>query len=121
MITRVQNGRRFRDDRLKPPPSNKSRALQDHPAEEPSARPAMAMSVGFMLGAVGEVLHRRVYEMTFANQVWTLYHIASEPDFSQRFTGTFSEDGNTIAGRWDTSNDGTSWTHDFDLTYTRVT
>lgn len=62
----------------------------------------------------------RVYEMTFANQVWTLYRITSEPDdFSQRFTGTFSEDGNTIAGRWETSNDGSGWAHDFDLSYTR--
>jgi hypothetical protein len=62
----------------------------------------------------------RVYEMTFANGVWTLQRLATAPDFSQRFTGTFSEDGNTIVGRWESSSDGSDWKHDFDLTYTRV-
>src|SRR5438067_11398801 len=31
----------------------------------------------------------RVYEMTFADRVWTLERRASPPDFSQRFTGAF--------------------------------
>jgi hypothetical protein len=62
----------------------------------------------------------RQYEMRLADRVWTLQRFASEPDFSQRFTGTFIEDGNTIAGRWDRSADGSSWDHDFDLSYTRV-
>jgi len=39
----------------------------------------------------------------------------------QRFTGTFSADGKIIEGRWETSRDGSSWEHDFDLTYTKVT
>jgi hypothetical protein len=62
----------------------------------------------------------RVYEMTFADGVWTLERLAAAPDFSQRYTGTFSDDGNTIAGRWESSSDGSTWEHDFDLTYTRV-
>jgi hypothetical protein len=62
----------------------------------------------------------RVYDMTFANKVWTLHRPATDPDFSQRFTGTFSDDSNTIAGRWEASDDGSTWTHDFDLTYTRA-
>jgi hypothetical protein len=41
-------------------------------------------------------------------------------EFSQRFLGTFSDDRNTIAGRWESSSDGSDWEHDFDLTYTRV-
>ena len=41
-------------------------------------------------------------------------------DFSQRFTGTFSDDGKTIAGPWEISHDGKTWEHDFDLTYTKV-
>jgi hypothetical protein len=60
----------------------------------------------------------RVYDMTFANEVWTLQRFAAAPDFSQRFTGSVGED--TIAGRWETSSDGTSWNPDFSLTYTRV-
>jgi hypothetical protein len=62
----------------------------------------------------------RLYEMTFANQTWTLSRFAEDPDFSQRYTGSFSDDGNTITGRWEMSVDGLSWTHDFDLTYVRV-
>lgn len=41
-------------------------------------------------------------------------------DFSQRFTGTFSDDGRTIQGRWETCHDGSTWEHDFDLVYRRV-
>ena len=45
---------------------------------------------------------------------------AAAPDFSQRFTGTFDDDHNTIVGRWEISSDGSTWNHDFDLTYTRL-
>jgi hypothetical protein len=61
--------------------------------------------------------------MRFSDGVWTL--LRDSPDFSplsfsQRFTGTFGDDGDTIRGPWETSNDGSTWEHDFDLTYTRV-
>ncbi len=62
----------------------------------------------------------RVYEMTFAGKVWTLQRFAAAPDFSQRFTGTFDDDNNTIVGHWQSSSDGSTWNHDFDLTYTRL-
>lgn len=61
----------------------------------------------------------RVYQMTLSDGVWTLWRDA--PGFSQRFRGTFSEDGNTISGRWEASSDGEHWEYDFDLTYTKVT
>jgi hypothetical protein len=60
----------------------------------------------------------RVYEMTFADNVWTLQRFAAAPDFSQRFAGTFTDD--TISGRWESSSDGANWNPDFALTYTRV-
>ncbi|MEX0675192.1 MAG: DUF1579 family protein [Gaiellaceae bacterium] len=60
----------------------------------------------------------RVYEMTLDGKVWKLSRRGD--DFSQRFTGTFSEDGDTIEGTWEISEDGSRWEHDFDLTYTRV-
>lgn len=66
----------------------------------------------------------RVYEMGFSDGVWTLRRESADfspLDFSQRFTGTFNDDGKTIAGRWESSGDGSSWEHDFDLTYTKVT
>jgi len=53
-----------------------------------------------------------------ADGVWKLWRDA--PGFSQRFTGTFSDDGRTIKGRWEKSGDGAQWDHDFDLTYTKV-
>jgi hypothetical protein len=61
----------------------------------------------------------RVYRMGLQGGVWTLRR--EEPDFSplefaQRFTGTFGEDGDTIAGRWEIAQDGTTWEPDFDLT-----
>ena len=61
----------------------------------------------------------RVYEMTFDGGVWRLERHGS--DFSQRFAGTFAADGNTIDGAWELSkDDGSTWEHDFDLTYTRL-
>ena len=62
----------------------------------------------------------RIYDMSLAGPVWMLERIAAERDFSQRFTGTFSEDRNTISGRWERSDDGKTWTHDFDLNYVRI-
>ena len=38
-------------------------------------------------------------------------------EFRQRFSGTFSEDRNTIAGAWEKSHDGGDSEHDFALTY----
>jgi hypothetical protein len=61
---------------------------------------------------------QRVYEMSLADGVWKLWR-AGEP-FSQRFTGTLSEDGRTITGRWEIAEDGETWRTDFDLTYRRA-
>ena len=65
----------------------------------------------------------RTYAMTFDGRVWTLTR--ETPDFtplefSQRFTGTFGDDGTTIRGRWEICHDGTNWEHDFDLTYAKL-
>jgi hypothetical protein len=65
----------------------------------------------------------RAYAMTFNEGVWTLLRETPDfapLDFSQRFTGRFSADGDTIAGRWELRTDGSRWEHDFDLTYTRL-
>jgi hypothetical protein len=60
----------------------------------------------------------RIYRMTFSGGIWTLWR--DFPGFSQRFHGTFSEDGKNITARWEKSSDGSNWEHDFDLTYTKV-
>ena len=65
----------------------------------------------------------RVYAMSFDRGVWKLSRTSADfspLDFAQRFTGTLSDDGRTIQGRWELAHDGSTWEHDFDLVYTRV-
>jgi hypothetical protein len=56
--------------------------------------------------------------MSIGDGVWKLWR-TGEP-FSPRSEGTFSEDGNTIVGRWELAEDGTTWRSGFDFTCTRV-
>jgi hypothetical protein len=60
----------------------------------------------------------RIYRMTLSGGIWTVWR--EFPGFSQRFIGTFSNDNNIIAARWEKSSDGSNWELDFELTYTRV-
>jgi hypothetical protein len=65
----------------------------------------------------------RVYNMSFNVGIWRLWRDSpdfSPLDFSQRYTGTLSDDGKTISGTWEICHDGTTWEHDFDLTYSKV-
>ena len=65
----------------------------------------------------------RTYEMTFDGRTWTLLRRApdfSPLDFHQRYVGTFSDDGETIDGQWEMSDDGEQWHTDFRLTYRRA-
>jgi hypothetical protein len=56
--------------------------------------------------------------MTLADGLWRLWRDDSNP-FPQRFSGKFSEDGETIEGRWERALDGPTWEIDFDLIYRR--
>ena len=60
----------------------------------------------------------RVYQMSIGAGEWKLWR-EGEP-FAQRFTGRFEDDGATIVGRWEAAEDGTNFSTDFDLTYTRA-
>ncbi|CAN5573468.1 hypothetical protein BH23CHL2_BH23CHL2_31000 [soil metagenome] len=60
----------------------------------------------------------RIYEMSLSGGVWKQWRDA--PGFSQRFTGTFSDDGDTIHATWELSTDGSTWEKDFDLVYRRI-
>jgi hypothetical protein len=65
----------------------------------------------------------RVYEMSFDDGVWTLERTKgdfSPFDFSQRFTGTLTDDGKRIDGTWEIAEDHATWAKDFDLIYSRV-
>ena len=61
---------------------------------------------------------QRIYQMSLTDGVWKLWR-DGDP-FSQRFTGKFSEDGETITGRWEIAEDGKTWTTAFDLIYTTI-
>ena len=60
----------------------------------------------------------RIYRMTLSGGIWTLWR--EFPGVSQRFHGTFRDDGKVITATWEKSSDGSNWEHDFSLTYTRV-
>jgi hypothetical protein len=64
----------------------------------------------------------RVYELSIGGGELRLER--TRPDFSpfefsQRFAGTFSEDGRRIEGAWHIAEDHTTWRKDFDMIYTR--
>lgn len=60
----------------------------------------------------------RVYRMRFESGIWELWREAT--GFSQRFSAHLSDDMRTVTGTWETSLDGTTWEHDFDVVYRRV-
>jgi hypothetical protein len=63
----------------------------------------------------------RVYAVSLDGDTWRYWRDAPAPDLSQRFTGTFGGDGDTITGEGRLSKDGTTWEDDLALDYKRVT
>jgi hypothetical protein len=61
----------------------------------------------------------RVYEVSVSDEALEISRDA--PGFSQRFTGTFEDGGNTIRGLWKLSRDDTTWEDDLRITYRRST
>jgi hypothetical protein len=60
----------------------------------------------------------RIYETKVSAAAWEYWRMA--PGFSQRFTGTFADGGNTIDGRSQLCKDGKTWDDDLRITYRRV-
>jgi hypothetical protein len=59
----------------------------------------------------------RIYEVAMEGSSWRMWRDA--PGFSQRFTGTFEDGGDTIAGQWELSRDDETWDDDLRITYRR--
>ena len=59
----------------------------------------------------------RIYQMSLEGGIWKIWRESSE--FSQRSTGTFSDDKNTISVHGEMSRDGSNWEQDLNVTYTR--
>jgi hypothetical protein len=60
----------------------------------------------------------RVYEMSFSQGIWKMWR--NTADFSQRFEGKVNGEGDIITAHWEKSYDGSTWEHDFDVTYKKV-
>jgi hypothetical protein len=61
----------------------------------------------------------RKYKVSFKDNVLKWWRDA--PGFSQRYTWTISDNGNTIIGKGELSKDGTTWEKDLQQTFTRLT
>ena len=80
-----------------------------------------------VIGADGDglVMHyydsrgvERVYGTSLRDGVWRLWR--DDPDFAQRFVGTFGNGGSTITGLWEVAEDGGQWADDLAITYRRA-
>ena len=61
----------------------------------------------------------RVFAVSVDDATWRYERLA--PGFSQRFTGTFADGGNTLVGRSQLSRDDVRWDDDLAITYRRRT
>ena len=59
----------------------------------------------------------RLYQVSADHQTWRIWRDA--PGFSQRFTATLIDGGNTIAGLWQLRQDDNRWDDDLKITYRR--
>jgi hypothetical protein len=59
----------------------------------------------------------REYEVSIDDAEWRIWREA--PGFSQRFTGTLSDAGDSVVGRWDLRKDDEVWASDLEITYRR--
>jgi hypothetical protein len=60
----------------------------------------------------------RKYEVSFRDNI--LERWRDTPDFSQRFTWTFADHGNTIISKGEMRRNGKDWEKDLELSFTRV-
>ena len=64
----------------------------------------------------------RVLDVELEEHTFTLSREPKDAsDFWQRFIGEVNDDGRTIEGRWETSDDGVSWKLDFPITWRKRT
>jgi hypothetical protein len=59
----------------------------------------------------------RRYETAIDETAWRL--VREAPGFSQRFVGTFTDNGHTVSGLWQLCRDDVQWTDDLRITYRR--
>ena len=57
----------------------------------------------------------RIYRVSLEDRIWRIWRDA--PGFSQRFAGTFAEDGRSVQGVWQLCRDDQTWVDDLRITY----
>jgi hypothetical protein len=60
----------------------------------------------------------RVYGTSLRDGVWRVWR--DDPDFAQRFVGTFEDGGSKISGQWEASQDDATWAPDLAIRYSRA-
>ena len=93
------------------------RARSDHP-QFPDSLSVIGETDGMRMHYFDSRGVYRVYETAITDRSWEWSR--TFPGFSQRFTGTFEDGGNTISGLSSVSEDGETWTDDLRITYRRV-
>lgn len=98
------------------------RAHYDHP-EIPDAISLIGDTGGLRMHYFDTRGVARLYETSFDGNVWTYSRTAPDSfsplHFKQRFAGTLSDDGRTIAGRFQICEDEDTWVDDLQITYRR--
>jgi hypothetical protein len=94
------------------------RARNDHP-DFPDSLSVIGDTDGFRMHYFDSRGVYRIYETAISERAWDCAR--DVPSFSQRFTGTFEDGGNTISGLWKLSEDDETWADDLRITYRRVT
>ncbi len=103
------------------------RARTDHPAFPDSISIIGFMGADRVEAGSGDTMQMhyfdsrgvfRAFEASIDAEAWRFWRTA--PGFSQRFTGTFADGGNTIVGRTQLSRDDVHWDDDLAITYRRA-
>jgi hypothetical protein len=93
------------------------RSQADHPDFPDSISIVGAMDDGLSMHYFDSRGVHRVYRLSMSEGVLRIWRDA--PGFSQRFTGTLADGGDTIAGLWQLSRDDSTWDDDLEITYRR--
>jgi hypothetical protein len=94
------------------------RSRADHPDFPDSIAIVGATEDGLSMHYFDSRGVHRVYGLSLSEGVLKMWRDA--PGFSQRFTGTFGDGGDTIAGLWQLSRDDSTWDDDLEITYRRT-
>jgi hypothetical protein len=94
------------------------RSRADHPDFPDSIAVVGAAEDGLSMHYFDSRGVHRVYGLSLSEGVLKMWRDA--PGFSQRFTGTFGDGGDTIAGLWQLSRDDSTWDDDLEITYRRT-